>query len=224
MKENVERTLNIIVIMLTIVLSIVSGALYGIGIPVFALVLFYLLFTRNVNNAIIMLLKKKQYVICYLKRSSTRYCDKYYVVPHADKVTDVGGKGSYTLDDKFSCTQQYGRLVFMLIEGDSIPYQFKDDAEMNAFLGIMPYKVLIEFKQRSNDDILFQAKAVHNSLNNRVAEYLFSKKKDMYYIVLGIIAVVAIVALLYAAYVIQQNNALLEYIASQQAEKSIVVK
>lgn len=228
MKEQFERTVNIIVGAVAIVLSIVIGKFYGAYVPIMFMVFVYLIFPRQLTNAVVMVLKKKQYVICYLKRMSTNYTDRYFVVPDPDKVTDVGGKGAYTLDEKFAAYKQdeNGRLVFILIEGDTTPYQFKNDEEkMNWFKKTrVPYKVVIEFKQRTADDILFQAKAVHNSLNNRVAEYLFSKKKDVYYIILGILVLIALVVLTYTAYVLQQNNALLQYIASRMSEGSIEIK
>ena len=189
----------------------------NIFIPIYVLIILgcvYFIIPRQVNNLIIRIFKRKQYVVCHMIRANTDFIDVYNIVPHPDKLTDVGDKGAYNLDEKFSDSKRNGRLNFILHEGESIPKILKEE-EREIFYFRKARKIKISFGFPEKDDLLFQAKSVHNALSNNVAEYLFTKKKDVYYIILALIIAILIVALIYTAYVLNQTNDIMIELANR---------
>jgi len=157
----------------------------GFGIIAFVVMLSYLFFPRQTKNLYIRVTKKKQFVVCHMRYANTKYEDEIVVVPESDFITKVKAF-SYDLNPKYSIGFWKKRLHFVLDENNMVPLHFEKD---------------------NNEEIMFQAMEVQNALNNNVTEYLFTKRKEILIIGLFIVAIVAVIALIYS---IVRMNELLE--------------
>lgn len=155
-----------------------------IGIIVMA---FYTFFPRQTKNLLVRITKRKRYVVCHMRYANTKFEDEFNVVPEADYLTRVG-KLFYDLNPVYAIMFWKKRLHYILDENNVIPLHLSKD---------------------TNEDVIFQAKEVQNAMNNNVTEYLFTKRKDILIIGLFIVAIVAVIAMIYS---IVRMNELLEKI------------
>ena len=139
----------------------------------------YILFTRQMTNLAMRVLPKlkKRYVVCHL-RYQAGLEDIYNVIPNPQGLTKVGSY-SYELGDKYVALSFNKRKHYVLQENDTIPKTFEG---------------------QTDESIIFQAAEIQTALNNTVMEYLFSKKKDILILGLFIIAVAAILCIIYNIY------------------------
>jgi len=158
----------------------------------------YALFPRKTNNILMKYIPawQKRYVVCHVKYVSG-ITEAWKVVPSKDGLTKVG-KYSFDLAERYMMMRYEGRPHYILDERDSIPLTLKD---------------------RTNEDIIFQSAEIQTALTNTVMDYLFSGKKDILIYGLFIVAILAILGIMYAAYeistmkeVIAQTNSIVQVI------------
>jgi hypothetical protein len=164
--------------------SIIAGTF---GVIAFVVMLSYLFFPRQAKNFYVRVTKRKRFVVCHMRYANTKYEDEFIIVPESDFITKVKSF-SYDLNPKYSIGFWKKRLHFVLDENNSIPLHFTKD---------------------NNEEIMYQAMEIQNALNNNVTEYLFTKRKEILIMGLFIVAIVAVIALIYS---IMRMNELLEKI------------
>jgi len=164
--------------------SIMAGTF---GIIAFVVMLSYLFFPRQTKNFYVRVTKRKRFVVCHMRYANTKFEDEFSVVPESDFITKVKSF-SYDLNPKYSIGFWKKRLHFVLDENNSIPLHFVKD---------------------NNEEIMFQAMEIQNALNNNVTEYLFTKRKEILIMGLFVVAILAVISLIYS---IVRMNELLEKI------------
>lgn len=172
--------------------------LYVLAIPFILFGIGYGLFPKQTKNLLMKLIPawKKRYVICHM-RYQGGLSEVFYVIPNLQGLTQVG-KYSYQLIDKYSCFTWNNRLHFVLDENDAIPRNFEI---------------------QTKESVIFQSAEIQTALNNSVMDYLFSRKKEMLIIGLFIVAIIAILAIVYN---IIQTNELKELIKISVTQNQIV--
>ena len=139
----------------------------------------YAMFPRKTKNFLAEWIPawKKRYVVCHV-RYPTGQSDAWKVVPNQQGLTQVG-KYSYNLSDTYAIMRYNNRLHFLLDESDTIPRTMKE---------------------RTKEDIIFQAAEIQTALNNTVMDYLFSRKKELLIMGLFGLGILCLIALVYVGY------------------------
>ena len=157
----------------------------------------YVAFPRPFDNLAVSIFRRKSFVVVLFKRANTDFVEKWLVVPPADKQTKIR-KGIYNLSEKYQAGKRKGRAYFLVDEKDNIPRTFgKDSVDEKAFQMLLSATNAPElrFGAYSNDDIVLQAHEVQSTIQNRVAELLFSKQKDiLVWVLVGLILINAALA------------------------------
>ena len=146
----------------------------------------YIAFPRPFDNLAVSIFRRKSFVVVLFKRANTDFVEKWLVVPPPDKQTRIR-KGIYNLAEKYQAGKRKGRAYFLVDEKDNIPRTLNPGSiDERAFQMLLntTNSPEIKFASYSNDDIVLQAHEVQSTIQNRVAELLFSKKKDMMFLIL----------------------------------------
>lgn len=149
----------------------------------------FLTLTRKGKNLVTKLVFRKKYVICNLLNPNTDFVDEWLVVPRPDFYTKVG-KYHYNLNPNYSKRKDKGRLIFDLDRNDAIPLYIE--------------------RTNSNEEIIQQVIELETAIDNNVKEFLYKRKDNIILLIVGIGWLLTIIALIFAIYSIQSNNAQIE--------------
>lgn len=163
-------------------ITVTTILLWVAGIGLVVSMFFYTFFPRQTKNMWIRVTKRKRYVVCHLRYSNTEFEDSFNVVPEPDGLTEVK-KYSYNLNPKYAIMVWKNRLHYVLHEKNCIPFHFAVDDKA---------------------EILFQAMEIQTALNNDVTEYLFTKRKEILILGLFVVAIVAVLGVIFS--VIRMNE------------------
>lgn len=188
---------------------------------VIVLICVYIAFPRQCKNVLVRILKRKDFVVVLMKKANSDVIEKWLVVPPHDKMTKIK-KGLYNLNATFKAGSRAGKDYFLCDENDSIPRLPEKGSHeeiifeflLNQSTSHLLSTPKIKFGSYDTKQIIFQAHEMQTTLQNRIAEVLFTKQKDQtFYILVAIIVLVSFLAW-YEARMISEMKPLVEKLAS----------
>lgn len=204
--------------------------------------IFYILFMRISNNALIAIFKRKSYVVCHVRKSATRKPVIYFVIPDVvnNYLTRVGGHKTYELNPDNSAYKENGRYHFILNEEDAMPLKFKeveirDDSILYTkrdFLGRISHIYFkadekgkaLKLDPRTDDDYIIGADRVDQGMYSKSHRILHGQENQWALYIALLALLIAIGAAIYGYYTISKIQPLVDVIYSKITPDSIQIK